>query len=107
MRAGRIDGFVIQKIMPEQTAQSTAFMDFIKEHRGDERHFEKIYNKLNETILEKDKQTEADYLNSLNEVKEKQAEAYKQAREKTGSAWPEFEKFVTELERAITASIKE
>jgi hypothetical protein len=95
--------------MPDQTEQTTAFLQFIKEHRGDERYFDKLCNKLDETIqsLHNKEQVDADYLNSLTEVKEKQAEVYKQTKEKAGSAWPEFEKFVTELERAATASLKE
>lgn len=95
--------------MPDQTGQSTAFLQFIKDHRGDERHFDKLYDKLDETIqiLHKDKQADKDYLKSLNEIKEKQAEAFIQAKEKAGNAWPEFEKFVTELERATASSLKE
>lgn len=92
--------------MPDQTEQSTDFLQFIKEHRSDERHFDKLYDKLNETIqtLQNDGQENGDYLNSLIDIKEKQAEVYKQAKENASSAWPEFEKFVTELEKATTTS---
>ena len=72
---------------------------FIREHRGNEGNFEKLYNKLEAEI--EDNPTAEKYVGSLQEIKEKAVPEYKKAKETKGTAWPEFEKFVTEFERAI------
>ena len=41
------------------------------------------------------------------EVKEKLIPPYQKARETGGSAWPEFEKFVSEFEKTVTEAIRE
>ena len=78
---------------------------FIKEHRSNEIAFEKLYDKLVEEI-ESPTSDEA-YKNNLVEIKEKAAEEYNKAKETFGSAWPEFEKFVTQFERSLTTAAKE
>ncbi len=46
------------------------------------------------------------YIQNLKEIKEKQAEEFRQTKQNGGSAWPEFEKFVTEFERTLTDEIR-
>ena len=68
---------------------------FIREHRSNEVNFEKMNTKLEET-------KPAGY----NDIKEK-AEVYRQAKEKARTAWPEFEKFVSEFEKAVVEAMKQ
>jgi len=77
--------------------------DFIKQHRNNEGNFELIYAKLEEEAGAVDN---SDYTSSLQEIKEKAAPEYKKAKEKGGTAWPEFEKFVSEFEKTVTAALK-
>lgn len=63
---------------------------FLREHRSNEANFEKLAAKLDETPG----------LPNGEAIAEK-AEAYRKARETGGTAWPEFEKFVSEFERAV------
>jgi uncharacterized protein YdcH (DUF465 family) len=95
--------------MPDQKEQLESFLQFIRERRSNESHFDELYNKLDETIatLDKDQKVNDQFINSLKEVKDKQAEEYMQAKEKGTEAWPEFEKFITQLERAATGELKD
>ncbi len=76
---------------------------FIREHRSNEGDFEKIYTRLTEES-EMPGSDDA-YKNNLLEVKEKAAEEYRKAKEINGTAWPEFEKFVTGFEKAVLQAI--
>ena len=93
--------------MPDQNEQLEDFLQFIRERRSDESHFSELYNKLEEVIATMSNNGNADLVDRLEEVKEKQATAYTQAKENSGNAWPEFEKFVTQLEKSATANLKE
>ena len=75
---------------------------FIREHRGNEGNFEKLYSKL-ETEIEERHGLEK-YVASLEDIREKAVPEYKKAKESGGTAWPEFEKFVTEFERAVVSA---
>jgi hypothetical protein len=77
---------------------------FIREHRSDEANFEKLYQKLDDEL--QNKQPDGNYIHNLKEIKEKQAEEFRQTKQNGGSAWPEFEKFVTEFERTLTDEIR-
>ena len=77
---------------------------FIREHRSNESNFEKLYAKLEEET-NNEGAGEA-YRTTLAEVKEKSAAEYRKAKETGGTAWPEFEKFVTEFERAAIEASK-
>ena len=72
---------------------------FIREHRGNEGNFEKLCNKL-EAEIQEGRGAEK-YVRSLQEIKAKAIPEYERAKETAGTAWPEFEKFVTEFERAV------
>lgn len=78
---------------------------FIREHRSNEGNFEKLYEKLEaETTNEN---ADANYRSSLTEIKEKGAEDYRKAKETGGTAWPEYEKFVSQFEKAVMEATKE
>ncbi len=79
-------------------------MNFIQQNRSNEVNFEKLYRKLEEEIGSNKRGNE--YKESLNEVKEKLSKTYRKAKETSGSAWPEFEKFVTGFETAVADAVK-
>ena len=91
--------------MNERKAHLEGVMDFIQQYRSNEINFEKLSQKLDEEIGTDG--AEGEYVSDLTEVKEKAAQTYRQAKETSGSAWPEFEKFVTGFETAITNVLKE
>ena len=83
-------------------------MEFIRQHRSDESNFDKLYSKLEGEIqMDGDENTSDEYTKNVREIREKQAEEYRQKKEKTGTAWPEFEKFVTQFEKSLTEAMKE
>ena len=73
---------------------------FIRDNRGNEASFEDLYQKLLDEL--RDENSSSAYREKLEEIKEKQAEVYRQAKDTQGSAWPEFENFVSEFEKAVT-----
>lgn len=75
---------------------------FIREHRSSEGNFEKIYAKLEEVTNDED----AEFAASLSDIKEKTVPPYQKAKEVGGTAWPEFEKFVSEFEKTVTEALK-
>jgi hypothetical protein len=78
---------------------------FLREHRSSESNFDKLYAKLEE---ESAKGTaDADYQQALSEIKEKSIPTYQKAKEAGGTAWPEFEKFVSEFERTVTEALRD
>jgi len=95
--------------MPDNNEQLAGFLQFIKERRSDESHFGEIYNKLKEVMatMQRNGNKNADFVDRLNEIKDKQAAEYKQAKENSGTAWPEFEKFITQLEKTTVDTLKE
>jgi hypothetical protein len=76
---------------------------FIREHRSNESNFEKLYAKLEEETGKDD----TNYTNQLQEIKEKGAEEYRKAKQTSGTAWPEFEKFVSEFEKTVVEALRE
>ena len=77
-------------------------MEFLKEHRNQEGNFEAILQKAEE---ERQRTGEETYRQELSELLDKQADIYRKAKERGGTAWPEFEKFVSGFERAVAAGI--
>jgi hypothetical protein len=71
-------------------------LKFIREHRSNEINFEKLYTKLSEAAHHNDAAL-SERLAPL----EQEAEAYRKAKEETGSAWPEFENFVSQFEKQL------
>jgi len=69
---------------------------FIRENRSNEANFDTLYAKLIELSNSESKNS----LVNFEDIMAK-AETYKQAKEYTGTAWPEFEKFVSAFEKAV------
>ncbi len=82
-------------------------ISFLREHRNNESHFETIYAKLEEECNKGYSGELQSYKDSLQELKEKEADAYRQMKETGGTAYPEFEKFTSGFEKAVTAAKKE
>ena len=83
-------------------AQLEELAAFIREHRSSESNFELLVNKLNEAS-NGDNHLAA----PLSEIKEKLIPPYEKAKEAGGTAWPEYEKFVSEFEKTITEALRE
>ncbi|WP_121353826.1 hypothetical protein [Flavisolibacter nicotianae] len=80
------------------------FLEQIRELRSSEGNFEAICQLLTSATKAAEASGNTALSAALNETREKYAAAYEKARETSGTAWPEFEKFVTELERALTGA---
>lgn len=96
--------------MPDNTKQLQELLHFIQEHRSNEANFQKIYDRLEQEIIANNNSADdgsKKFQDDLQEVKDKQAEVYQQAKENGGSAWPEFENFITQLEKSITDAMNE
>lgn len=83
-----------------QTAED--LLQKIREHRSSEGNFETLYGVLQEAKKFAEQNNNTELADELNEADEKYAAEYKRAKEVGGSAWPEFEKFVSQLERSLT-----
>lgn len=77
-------------------------LQFLREHRSSEGNFDKISQELETHIRTAQEQNKPALAQTLQEVKEKYGDTYCKAKETSGSAWPEFEKFITQLELALT-----
>lgn len=82
------------------------FLQRIREQRSSEGNFETLYGVLQEAKNFAQQNNKAALANELNEVDEKYAAEYKKAKEVAGSAWPEFEKFVSQFEKSLTEANK-
>lgn len=79
-------------------ADQQSILAFIRQHRGDESHFTVLHNRLLG-----DESADDSTLQPLKEEGEKLADVYKNAKEKSGTAWPEFENFVSFYEKSLTS----
>lgn len=80
---------------------------FIRAHRSNEIHFEVLNHKLEETYSwAKGQEGDNSLGDELDEIREKQARAYKESRESTSSDWPQFEQFVQAFERSVISALK-
>lgn len=78
---------------------------FIRGCRSNEAAFEQVCVALvKETVAQA---SDNSYKSNLPEVKEKAAEEYKKAKEVSGTAGPEFKKFVTGFEKAVLQAANE
>jgi hypothetical protein len=82
---------------------------FIRAHRSAESNFEVLFQKLTEACnaeaAENGDAAQDDYLNLLQEARDKYAQTYRESKEKSTSAWPEFENFVTHFEKGVTGAL--
>ena len=95
--------------MPGRKERLEQVLEFIREHRSNESNFGKLYAKLEEECAvagSNQAGNENTYLENLKAAKEKQADVYRQAKEQKGSAWPEFENFISEFETSVTEALK-
>ncbi|MDB5196809.1 MAG: hypothetical protein JWP88_1180 [Flaviaesturariibacter sp.] len=76
-----------------------SLLHFIRGHRGDEAHFYTLYDRLVKNISPDEAPLQA-----MKEEGEKAAAVYINAKEKSGSAWPEFENFVSLYEKSLIKS---
>lgn len=81
------------------TPDAQQLLALLREHRGNEANFQQINEAVTAGI--------SGGLTPLQEVQDKYAETYTKAREQGGSAWPEFERYVSELERCLIDSTKQ
>lgn len=77
---------------------------FIRENRSNEQNFSILLDKLKEEI--EHSSGDKNYLASLTSLQEKYASTYLTQKEKTGTAWNEFERFVGEWEKILTEESK-
>jgi hypothetical protein len=77
---------------------------FIREHRSSESNFEKLYARLEEELASND--ADQEFKASVAGIKDKSVPVYQKAKEAGGTAWPEFEKLVSEFEKTVTDAIK-
>jgi hypothetical protein len=80
------------------------FLQRIREQRSSESNFEGLYQTLVSATKAAEDSNNTALAAELKEVNEKYAAEYQKVKETGGSAWPEFEKFVTQFERALTSA---
>lgn len=86
--------------LPESLLQT------IRDHRSSESNFEVISQTLRAALRMAEENNHSSLAHSLKEIEEKYGTEYQKAKETGGSAWPEFENYVTQLERELTAAQK-
>ncbi len=82
------------------------YLQVIREQRSSESNFESLYQLLGEATTWAQQDQQSALADELQEIEEKYVAPYKKAKEAGGTAWPEFEKFITQFERALTAANK-
>lgn len=70
---------------------------FLRQHRSNESNFATLYARLEAEIGK----AGGNYKTLLQDVREKGAAEYRSAKESAGTAWPEFENFVSGFEKAV------
>ncbi|MFN2458263.1 MAG: hypothetical protein ABR502_08700 [Chitinophagaceae bacterium] len=63
-----------------------------------------MYQKIEEDL--RNPESDPGYIRNLQGIKTKQAEAFRKTKEGGSSAWPEFEKFVSDFERVLTETLR-
>lgn len=89
------------------TQSPDTYLQQIREHRSSESNFATLHQTLESATKAAEESNNTALVAELKEVKGKYAAEYQKAKETSGSAWPEFEKFVTQFERALTSAKKE
>lgn len=77
-------------------------MQTIRDNRSSESNYTLLQQELDKTIAASRQAGNPDVTKDLEDVKEKYAAEYEKSKEAGGTAWPEFEKFVTQFERALS-----
>ncbi|MDQ3279252.1 MAG: peptide-methionine (R)-S-oxide reductase, partial [Bacteroidota bacterium] len=88
--------------MSLETLTVDQVMQAIRENRSSESNFATLQQILDKAIADSQQGGSESLTSNLQEVKEKYGAEFEKAKETRGTAWPEFEKFVTQFERALT-----
>jgi hypothetical protein len=81
-------------------------MQVIRENRSSESNFNTLLEQLEKATTWAQQENNSELATELHEVKEKYVPEYQKAKDNAGTAWPEFEKFVTQFERSLTKTAK-
>ena len=76
-------------------------MQTLRENRSSESNFSTLKKELDNTISAAQQAGNHNLSADLEEIREKYVSEYEKAIEVGGTAWPAFEKFVTQFERAL------
>ncbi len=79
-------------------------MATVREARSSESNFERIVQELEKAKILAQREGNPHLSDELQEVADKYATEYRKAKETRSTAWPEFENFVTQFERALTSA---
>ncbi len=80
------------------SSDKDALLAFFREHRSNEANYGAICQEMERAVKE-DPALKSDW----EDIRDKQGKTYEQAKEASGgSAWPEFEQFVSAIERKLT-----
>lgn len=79
-------------------------MQTVRENRSSENNFSQLLQALEKATALAQQEGNTTFTEDLQEVKEKYVASYQKAKETGGTAWPEFEKFVTVFERALMSA---
>ena len=82
-------------------------MQTIRDNRSSESNFATLQQELDNTISTAQLSGESELIAELQEIKEKYVSEYENAKASGGTAWPAYEKFVTQFERVLTGAKKE
>lgn len=81
-----------------------SILQTIRENRSSESNFATLQQVLDSTLESAQQSADGRLVADLQEIKEKYISEYLKATASGGTAWPEFEKFVTQFERVLTAA---
>ena len=93
--------------MAATTERTDEILQVIRENRSSEANFDRLLQQLEQALVLAQNNNNATVVTALQDVKEKYAAEYRKAKEAGGTAWPEFENFVTQFERSLTTAGKE
>ena len=93
--------------MTAEEINTEEILQAIRDNRSSEANFDRLLEFLEKALASSQKNQHKALATDLQNVKEKYAAAYRQAKEAGGTAWPEFENFVTQFERSLTEPVKD
>jgi hypothetical protein len=91
--------------MAQSNAHLNDLLQFIRAHRSNAANFSTLAERLDGELTNATGGNA--YHAALTETKGKYATVYREALEKGGTAWPEFESFIAHFERSVVAALKE
>ncbi|HEY0058471.1 MAG TPA: hypothetical protein VGB56_05010 [Flavisolibacter sp.] len=79
-------------------------LERIRAHRSNEANFDALQGLLEAELS--GKELDPEYSRGLHELKDKQGEEYRKAKEERSSAWPEYEQFFSQFETTVLNASK-